>query len=161
MAFEQLWVVWFQLLFIYLCIYLFKYLFLPFSVFGFYVSLYREVKKSLCTWWLQYHRQGHRDFSITLYNCIPGSRWRTCVMCFAPVFVYRCAMASTGILTFGTQMYFPKRTKLIKWRTVKCKCFHISFQYGSQDVCLRWMVWVPSFISSPVIPQPISVSLHH
>ena len=28
---------------------------------------YRMIKKSLCTWWLQYDRQVHRDFLITLY----------------------------------------------------------------------------------------------
>jgi len=28
---------------------------------------YRVIKKSLCTWWLQYNRQVHRDLLITLY----------------------------------------------------------------------------------------------
>jgi len=29
-------------------------------------GLYRVIKKSLCTWGLQYHHQVHRDFLITL-----------------------------------------------------------------------------------------------
>ena len=32
-----------------------------------YIYIYRVIKKSLCTWWLQYRRQGHIDFLITLY----------------------------------------------------------------------------------------------
>ena len=31
------------------------------------LGLYRVIKKSLCTWWLQYNRQMHRNFLITLY----------------------------------------------------------------------------------------------
>jgi len=39
--------------------------------------LYRVIKKSLCTWWLQYSRQVHRDFLITLYIllCTSVIRW--------------------------------------------------------------------------------------
>jgi hypothetical protein len=32
--------------------------------------IYRVIKKSLCTWWLQYHRQVQKDFLITL-NYLP------------------------------------------------------------------------------------------
>jgi hypothetical protein len=32
------------------------------------VLLYRMIKTSPCTWWLQYNRQVHSDFFITLYN---------------------------------------------------------------------------------------------
>ena len=30
--------------------------------------LYRVIKKSLCTWWVQYKKQVHRDFLITLFK---------------------------------------------------------------------------------------------
>ena len=33
-------------------------------------TLYRIIKKSLCTWWLYCNRQEHRDFLITLYNSL-------------------------------------------------------------------------------------------
>ena len=32
-----------------------------------FVGFYRVIKKYLCTWWLQYRSQVHRDFLITLY----------------------------------------------------------------------------------------------
>jgi hypothetical protein len=37
--------------------------------------LYRVIKKSLCTWWLQYNHQVHRDLFITLY--VGWSRYAT------------------------------------------------------------------------------------
>jgi hypothetical protein len=35
--------------------------------------IYRVIKKSLCTWWLQYRIQMHREFLITLYNWFDGA----------------------------------------------------------------------------------------
>ena len=59
------------------------------------------------------------------------------VLCVLLQFLSTCVHGKPRSSIFGPQMYFPKRTKLINRRNLKCKCFHSSFQYASQDVCLR------------------------
>jgi len=42
------------------------------------MHIYRVIKKSLCTWPLQYNHQVHRDFLITLYiQSVPGVKFTT------------------------------------------------------------------------------------
>ena len=63
--------------------------------------LYRVIKKSLCTWWLQYRKQVHRDSVITLYNYWSFGM----ATCFGPSFDHLQAKVLKQKATISASVY--------------------------------------------------------
>jgi len=100
---------------------------------------YRVIKKSLCTWWLQYNRKAQRDFLITLYIYRHTTGWSKSL----------CAPDDCNTIV---------RRREIFWSP----CTSIAILQGDQKVSVHLMIAIQSSGAERFFWSPCtSIPVHH